>query len=467
MSRRSKRRRRAFQRAQTSREERNRLQREKLGITDETREPLPSEGIAPTSRDTEDAPEHDPSEIGRAPGELPAASPFESEGPTRFRLIWYNRNRYETREFSDPSGLSSFLRDDRSENTGVVWVQMMGLTDPDIVHLVGGMFRIPMLAQEDILSIWSRPKFDEYGESEENGAGKEEEIILAVANAVHLRLGDAVLPKNNDGDGDGEESLENVPLDDAAVAPNAAASDNNTSDDDDDGSDPRGQQISILAGPNFVISFHENRDLIFEAVERRIIENTKRARFWRPGFLFYALFDTLVDRMLYLTEEIEDAIDDLEDKILPKEPDINVETVYALKRFVVRLRRLVSPLGKIVSSIRACDNHLFDDFPEMYISDLNDHVLRVGDRVEHARAILQDLQDYHHTLQERKTNDIIRVLTVMSSIFIPLTFVVGLYGMNFKFMPELESPYGYPVCLGLMATFAGGIFLLFKRKKWI
>jgi magnesium transporter len=490
MSRRSTRRSRQLQRSIRFREERYQEARLKMGITDETRRPIQSEDIAVAPPVPVTPPEHDPSEIGRAPGELPAASPFESEGPTRFRVIWYNRERYEIHEFADAGRLSPWLRDDASEKSGVVWVQMLGLTDPDIVHLVGGMFRIPMLAQEDILSVWSRPKFDEYGnpededEHDKKNAQRDAEIILAIANAVNLKISATALPAEPDNAAGSaaaaageEELLGNVPLEDSDHnRPQPSASDNNqcaagevadSAGDDDDGDEPRGQQIAIVAGANFVISFHENDDHVFDAVERRIAENARRRRFWNPGFLFYALFDTLVDRMLYLTEEIEDAIGDLEDKIIPAAPDINIDIVYTLKRFVVRLRRLVSPLGKIVSGMRNSNSDLFDDFPAMYFSDINDHVLRVSDRVEHARAILQDLQDYHHTLQERKTNDIIRVLTVMSSIFIPLTFLAGVYGMNFKHMPELEPEYGYPICLGVMFTFALTTFLWFRRKKWI
>ncbi|MDR1498531.1 MAG: magnesium/cobalt transporter CorA [Puniceicoccales bacterium] len=405
MSRRSERRRRALQRSQQFANERVRAARERMGL-DEDSQPLHTDAIAEAPVTDDVPPEHDPSEIGRAPGELPAASPFESEGPTRFRVICYNEHSLSREEFSDVDLLTRYV-----DRRGVTWVQMMGLTDPEILHTVGAIFNLPMLAQEDILAIWSRSKFDEYGD-----------MMLAIASAVRLDLKET---------------------------------------------QPHGQQISFIAGRNFIISFHENTDPVFEAVERRIEESHKRLIRWGPGYLFYALFDTLVDRMLYLTEEVEDAISELEEKILSEGSDFNIDEVYYLKRIVVRLSRTAIPMRETVRMLGRCEHELLATLLDMYFNDLNDHVLRAGDRVEHARMILQNLQDYHHTLQERKTSDIIRVLTVVTSIFIPLTFVVGIYGMNFKNMPEIQTEYGYFVVMGVMILCASGTLVYFHRRKWI
>ncbi|MDR1817199.1 MAG: magnesium and cobalt transport protein CorA [Puniceicoccales bacterium] len=409
--------------------------------------------------DDDDAPEHDPSEIGRAPGELPFASPFESEGPTRFHVVWYDEKNFTVEEFSDPDRLSPYIG-----REGVTWVQMLGLTDPEIVHLVGAAFGLPLLAQEDILSEVTRSKFDEYGD-----------MMLAIANAVQLKVtAPAPPPKSGKGKSASKSAKTGKGAKAAAGGGTGGANDDADDDDDADGGtvvcDPdeiHGQQISLMAGPNFVISFHENDERIFEPVEQRIKENSGRARRWGPGYLFYSLFDTLVDRMLFLTEEIEDAISDLDDKIMRDGTDPYIDDVYNLKRVVGRLSRLATPLRDTVRLIGRCEHQLFDGLLDMYFSDLNDHALRVGDRVESARMNLQEFQNYHNTLQERKTSDIIRVLTVITSIFIPLTFIAGVYGMNFKYMPELEKTYGYPVCIILMAVFAICTFIYFKRKKWI
>ncbi|MDR0535686.1 MAG: magnesium/cobalt transporter CorA [Puniceicoccales bacterium] len=466
MSRRSERRRRLLQRSQKFQRERLRDAQEKFGLggsrlpshagprpfpddgkaaDDDAREgsdmdalfrdddnpgldhaPFAATSPTPASHDTEypetspDAQAHpaphpggvddpDLNEIGRAPGELPTSSPFESEGPTRFRVLHYTADCCTQTEFSDVDNLSAY-----AEKQGVVWVQMLGITDPEIVHLVGAIFNLPMLAQEDVLAEWSRFKFDEHGD-----------MVLAVARAVPLRLG----------------------LKDTQ---------------------PKGQQISFIAGSNFVISFHENDEHVFETIERRIRENTGRQRHGGPGYLFYALFDTLVDRMLYLADEIEDSISETEDRHLQDSSDIDLGEVHRLRRIVGYLGRLSMPLRETVRRLQRSDHKLLQTLGEtMYFSDLYDHVLRAGDRFEHSRVMLQEIHDYHLTLQGVKTNEIIRLLTVISSVFIPLTFVVGIYGMNFENMPELKTRYGYYVCLAAMFSFVALAFFYFRKKKWL
>jgi magnesium transporter len=352
---------------------------------------------------------YEDTEIGRAPGQLPAASPFESTVPTKFRVISYDESSCKVEEFSDLDSVGRY-----AGKQGMVWIQVLGITDPQIVHIVGAFFDIPMLAQEDILTATSRPKFEEHGDK-----------LLAIARAVRIGV---------------EEDT------------------------------PRGQQISIVAAQNWVISFHENDEKVFEAIERRIADNKGNIRKWHAGYLIYSLLDTLVDRLLYQTEEIEDATTELEDSILKGTDDWDLNEVYRLKRIVVRLSRLAQPLKDMVSVLEHYEHPLLPTSLDMFLRDLYDHAIRAADRIEHARMILQDLQEYHHTQQERKTNEVIRVLTVMSSVFIPLTFLVGLWGMNFHFMPEIHTEwgekYGYFLALGSMGALATGIILWMKRKRW-
>jgi len=352
---------------------------------------------------------YEDTEIGRAPGQLPAASPFESTVPTKFRVISYDESNCKVEEFSDLDSVGRY-----AGKQGMVWIQVLGITDPQIVHIVGAFFDIPMLAQEDILTATSRPKFEEHGDK-----------LLAIARAVRIGV---------------EEDT------------------------------PRGQQISIVAAQNWVISFHENDEKVFDAIERRIADNKGNIRKWHAGYLIYSLLDTLVDRLLYQTEEIEDATTELEDSILKGTDDWDLNEVYRLKRIVVRLSRLAQPLKDMVSVLEHYEHPLLPTSLDMFLRDLYDHAIRAADRIEHARMILQDLQEYHHTQQERKTNEVIRVLTVMSSVFIPLTFLVGLWGMNFHFMPEIHTEwgekYGYFLALGSMGALATGIILWMKRKRW-
>ena len=391
-----------------AREERAAEARKKYGLADDAA-PLPGHaGVnAPTASQDEMHPE-----IGLAPGQLPQASPFESTGPTKFRVHRYDETSHTVEEFPDIDKLTRY-----ADGKGTVWVQMLGITDPQIVHIVGAIFQIPMLAQEDVLAVWSRPKVEEHGD-----------MLLAITRSVRLAI-------------------------------------------DEEG--PRGQQISIIAAPGLVVSFHENDDPVFAGVEKRIRDNNGRIRKWGAGYLLYALLDTLVDRMLALSEDIEDAITDLEDNVLCEGGECSLADVYRLKRIVVRLSRVALPMRDTMGCFEQMEHTLLPDRLDPFMRDLADHCLRAGDRVEHARMILQDLQEYHHTLQERKTSEIMRLLTVVSSIFIPLTFVVGVYGMNFNTeksplnMPELNWKYGYPACLAAMFLFGLGILYYFRRKRWL
>jgi magnesium transporter len=396
MSRHQQRRQQEVARARSFLERRMNDLRSRLGLRPDAA-PLPGEAA------------YEDTEIGRAPGQLPAASPFESTAPTKFRVISYDESSCKVEEFSDLDSVGRY-----AGKQGMVWIQVLGITDPQIVHIVGAFFDIPMLAQEDILTATSRPKFEEHGDK-----------LLAIARAVRIGV---------------EEDT------------------------------PRGQQISIVAAQNWVISFHENDEKVFEAVEKRIADNKGNIRKWHAGYLIYSLLDTLVDRLLYQTEEIEDATTELEDSILKGTDDWDLNEVYRLKRIVVRLSRLAQPLKDMVSVLEHYEHALLPTTLDMYLRDLYDHAIRAADRIEHARMILQDLQEYHHTQQERKTNEVIRVLTVMSSVFIPLTFLVGLWGMNFHFMPEIHTEwgekYGYFLALGSMILLASGIIVWMKRKRW-
>ena len=203
--------------------------RDKLGLK-KANQPLPGETT------------YEETEIGRAPGQLPSASPFEFSGPGKFRVISYDEANYKVEEFSDLDSVGRF-----AGRPGMVWVQVLGITDPQVVHIVGTLFEVPVLAQEDILTSTSRPKFEEHGDK-----------ILAIARAVRIGV---------------EEDT------------------------------PRGQQISIIASPNAVVSFHENDERVFEAVEKRIADNKSNFRRWGAGYLLYALLDTLVDGMKQASSE--------------------------------------------------------------------------------------------------------------------------------------------------------------------
>lgn len=360
----------------------------------------------------DDGEEIDESEIGREPGVLPSESPFENADDVKFRVLSYDAGGYVLEEFTDIDELPPFAE----KKDGVVWVQVMGLKDPKVVKLVGAIFEIPPLAQEDVLNQWSRPKFEEYGD----------DIVMAITRAVRL----------ND--------LEEL--------------------------QPKGQQVAFVAGEHFLISFHEKRELIFENIETRIATNSGKIRNWGSPYLLYALVDALVDRILLLTEEIEDAISELEDEAIKAtdndEGGEDIRSIYHLKRLVIRLGRMIKPLSEVVRKLRNIDHPLLPKEMDMFFDDLYDHAQRAFDRLDHSRAILQELQDFYQSEHDRRTNEIIRLLTSITFFFIPITFITGFFGMNFEFPPWLANSVNLISVSVFCVLFIICSLAFFKYKKW-
>ncbi|MCR5184155.1 MAG: hypothetical protein K6B46_05615 [Opitutales bacterium] len=371
----------------------------------------PDEDV-PASATHPEEEEVDESEIGREPGMLPEESPFENADEVRFRVISYTSEEFTLDEFEDIDKLPIFAE----KKDGVVWVQVMGLREPEVVKLVGAIFGIPPLAQEDVLNQWSRPKFEEYGD----------DIIMAITRAVRL----------ND--------LEEL--------------------------QPKGQQIAFVAGGHFLVSFHEKRERIFENIEKRIATNSGKIRNWGSPYLLYVLVDALVDRILVLTEEIEDSISELEDNAIEANDNDkggeDIRSIYHLKRLVIRLGRMIKPLSGMVHKLRTIDHPLLPKEMDMYFDDLDDHAQRSFDRLDHSRNVLQELQDFYQNEHNRRTNEIIRLLTTITFFFIPITFVTGFFGMNFNFPAWLSGSVWLLVVAVFCAVFIAASIFFFKKKKW-
>jgi magnesium transporter len=241
-------------------------------------------------------------------------------------------------------------------------------------------------------------------------------------------------------------------------------------------SHPKGQQVSIVLRKNLVISFSENDDEIFQAVETRLRNPESRIRTAGSSFLAYSLIDTLVDRLLLLTEAVEEIVVEMEESMLNEdrgEESVPLGEIYRRKRQVLRLNRIAFPLRDAIHDLHDLSSVVMDSFLEIYLRDLLDHARRVAERVEHARGMLHDLHDFYSARQDAKINRTMQLLTVIGTIFVPLTFVAGVYGMNFNpekspwNMPLLDNYWGYPICLGGMLLFAVTMIVYFRRKGWL
>jgi magnesium transporter len=227
------------------------------------------------------------------------------------------------------------------------------------------------------------------------------------------------------------------------------------------------EQVSLILGPNYLISFQESEEDVFEAIRERIRNGKGRLRKLGADYLAHAVLDTIVDHYFVVLEKLGEREEDLEE-VLTKNPTTRtLQAIHQLKREMIFLRKSVWPLREVISGLERAESPLIQASTGIYLRDIYDHTIQVIDNVETFRDMLSGMIDIYLSSISNRMNEIMKVLTIIATIFIPLTFIVGLYGMNFKYMPELEWPWGYPAVLLLMAAVSGFMLLYFKRKKWL
>ncbi len=225
------------------------------------------------------------------------------------------------------------------------------------------------------------------------------------------------------------------------------------------------EQISLIVKDNVVISFQEKSGDVFDPVRERINQKDSRIRRKECDYLIYALMDTVVDNYFLILEKIGDEIEEIEQKILTNADEKVLQELYALKRNIIRLRKSVWPLRELINSLERSENIKSDN--SIYLRDLYDHTIQVIDNIENLRDIISGLMDIYLTTISNRMNSVMKVLTIISTIFIPLTFIAGVYGMNFEFMPELSWKMGYPITLVLMFMIVIVMMIFFRFKKWL
>ena len=229
-----------------------------------------------------------------------------------------------------------------------------------------------------------------------------------------------------------------------------------------------GEQVSMFLGKTFLITLQEEADFdVFEPVRARIRSGKGRMRQAGPDYLAYALLDSLIDHYYPVLESIGSEIDTIEDELVDNPLVRPVGSLHEHKRTLTQIRRMVWPLRDVTNLLLHEDPGLIRPETKVYLRDCYDHSIQLMDVVESYRDVLSGLTEIHISSIGLRTNEIMRVLTVISSVFIPLTFIAGVYGMNFSHMPELPEPWGYPACLALMAIVGIGQLLYFKKRKWL
>lgn len=325
---------------------------------------------------------------------------------TRLTLLHYNEQRaveHEIKTVDEAQALRS--------SPGVSWINVTGLHEVEQLAQFGKALGLHPLVLEDVLNTDQRPKLEDYGE------------YLYV---VIKRLGNG-----------------------------------------NQANDIATEQISLILGQNLVISFLESDSGIFNGAKDRILNSRGRICQLGADYLVYTLMDAVVDNYFGIFEKLGERIEAVQETIISRPTPASLQALHALKRELLFLRKSVWPLREVVSGMQRGDSTLIHKDTWVYLRDVYDHTIHVIDTIETYRDILASMMDSYLSNLSVRLNEVMKVLTIIATIFMPLTFIVGIYGMNFQNMPELGWRWGYPAVLLLMLGIAGGMLLFFRRKKWI
>ena len=343
---------------------------------------------------------------GLPPGSLiHVGEVLESVG--NMSVIDYSKGRFEEKKIESVDEILAY-----KDSETVTWVIIEGLTDVAVVERIGAIFGIHHLVLEDILNTNQRPKFEEY-----------DDHLYIVLKC--LLSEDTHFSVNN-------------------------------------------EQVSLLVMKNFVIMFKEKKDELFLPLQQRIRTSSGKFRGLGSDYLAYAILDFIVDQNFILIDLLDESITTLEDSLLTGEPKQDMlYKIQRLKREMISIRRYVSPVRELLSEMLRSESDLIHENTHIFLRDVSDHSIRVVESIESYREILTGLLDIYVSTVSNKMNQIMKVLTVFTSIFIPLTFIAGIYGMNFEYMPELKWKWAYPLTWAVFIVIPIVLLVYFKRKKWL
>ena len=343
-------------------------------------------------------------EVGLPPGSLVHVGKQKIEEPV-ISMVDYYQDYFNTRTDITLEEATT-LKDTET----VSWINLSGIHDTSLIELFGQRFGIHNLALEDILNTQHRPKVEE----------------MEDYNLIILKM---------------------LFFDDATQSIDT-------------------EQISLILGPHYVLTFQEREGDVFDGVRSRLQRSNGRIRQRGTDYLAYALIDSIVDSYFQIMEKIGDNLTQLEEDLLENPNQTVLERVHHYKRQLILLRKSVWPLREVISELYKEESMLIREDTRVFLRDLYDHTIQVLDTVEIFRDTVSGLQDLYMSAVGNRMNEIMKVLTIMASIFIPLTFIAGIYGMNFEYMPELKWRYGYFMAWGVMLGCLVGMVVYFRSKKW-
>jgi magnesium transporter len=334
----------------------------------------------------------------------PAAAVIKE--PVKITVIDYDEVNYQYKEVTSADECQLF----RDKPT-ITWINVEGIHRPEILEKIASCFNLHPLIREDIGDIEQRPKIEDL----------ESYIYVALKMLSY--------------------NVENAEIEI--------------------------EQISLVVGHNFVISFQETVGDVFNPVRDRIKNSKGRIRKMGADYLAYALVDAIVDNYYKILDEFGEKIEFLEEEIITRPDQLVLKEIYHLKREIIFLRKVIFPLKELLRSIERSDSQLIKDSTRIYFRDIYDHVIQVADSMEMFREMLTGMVEAYLSSLSNKLNEVMKVLTIIATIFMPLTFLTGIFGMNFKFIPGLERVWGFPVSLSLMIITALFMVRHFQKKQWM
>ncbi len=324
----------------------------------------------------------------------------------KITVIDYNKSTLTKRTIKNIEELLPYKTTDT-----VTWVIIDGLKDVSIIDAIGQHFYIHALVLEDILNTHQRPKFEEF-----------DDYLYIVIKAISLA--------------DDEFNVEY-------------------------------EQVSLLLLDKFVFTFKEKPDALFNPIFSRLDNDKSHLRNLSADYLTYIIMDTIVDEYFSLQDTFDELIENVEDELLNNPSAQTLNIIQKIKRELIFLRRSVSPLRELLAAVQRSESPLLNEKTKRYFRDIYDHVIRVSEAMESYRDLIAGMLDIYLSSVSNKMNETMKILTVFASIFIPLTFIAGVYGMNFAYMPELQWKWGYPALWGVFIGVSVFLLRFFKKKKWI
>jgi len=342
---------------------------------------------------------------GLPPGSLVHIGPERTE-KTRITVVDYGEGHFEEREIQSAAELAPYCG-----KSTVTWVDVVGIHDPRVIGEIGAQFRIHPLLMEDIMNTTQRPKIDDLGK-----------YICLIVKLIRF---------------------------------------------DEAAGELRIEQLSLVFNDDVVLSFQESDSGIFRPLRERLRNGLGRIRAMGTDYLVYTLLDAVVDHYFVVMEWMGEKIDRFEDEVVAAPKRETLRNIQQLRDEILLVRRSVWPLREVVSLLERAESPLIDKTTAIYFRDVYEHTIQVMDTVDTYRDILSGMFDIYLSSISNRLNEVMKVLTIIATLFMPLTFLAGVYGMNFEHMPELKWRYGYFLLWGVMIAVALGMLVFFRRKKWI